>query len=166
MRREGYIPAVLYGQTQENISVKLEKKLFEKILRDVPQGALSTVSFQLKLENKTYKAFVRDIAYQRVNYTVEHIDFMVVEDNQVISIYIPVVLKNADECKGISQGGQLKKVKRSVKVSCKASEVPKFFELDVKNIDLGQQLRVSDVKLTSSMKLRIHEKQVLVAVTK
>ena len=71
-----------------------------------------------------------------------------------------------DKCKGVNQGGQLKRVKRSIKTYCLVKEIPEHFVIDVENVALGDQIRVSDIALTPSMRLQIHEKQVLVSVTK
>lgn len=165
-RREGFIPAVVYDKMGKSVPVKLEKKAFEAHLRHMEQGSLATVQFKMTLGKETFTAIVKDITYHRTSYNIQHIDFMRVAPTDVITVNIPVVLKGADACIGITQGGKLKKVKRSVKTTCLASELPKHFVIDVEKVPLGGQVRVSDVKLAPSMKLRIHEKQVLVSVTK
>ncbi|MCH9620905.1 MAG: 50S ribosomal protein L25 [Chlamydiia bacterium] len=166
LRREGFIPAVVYDKSGKSVSVKLEKKVFEAHLRQVEEGGLATVRFKLTLGKETFTAFVKDIAYHRTSYQIQHIDFMRVKDDDRISIHIPVVLKNADQCEGVTQGGQLKKVKRSVFVSSLVKEIPEHFVIDVKNKHLGDQSRVSELELPKSMRLKIHPKQVLVSVTK
>lgn len=166
LRREGYILAVVYDKTGKSVPVKLEKKIFETHLRNIDAGGLATVRFTLTLDNETFIAYVKDISYHKTTYAIQHIDFMRVEETDQITLYIPVILKGAEACAGLVQGGQLKKVKRSVKTTCLVSEIPKNFIIDVTSSKLGDQVRVSDVVLSPSMKLRIHEKQVLVSVTK
>lgn len=166
LKREGFIPAVVYDKTGKSIPVKLEKKVFETHLRHIEDGGLATVRFNLTLGKETFIAFVKDICYHKTTYAIQHIDFMRVKETDEITVNIPVMLKGADACAGIVQGGQLKKVKRSIKTTCLVKEIPEHFLIDVTATNLGDQIRVSDVTLTPSMKLRIHEKQVLISVTK
>jgi len=166
IRREGFIPAVVYDKAGKSVSVKLEKKVFEAHLRKIEEGGLATVRFNLTLGKETFTGFVKDIAYHRTSYEIQHIDFMRVKEDDRISIHVPVVLKNADRCVGVTQGGQLKKVKRSVFVSSLVKEIPEHFVLDVEHKNLGDQGRVSDLELAPSMRLKIHPKQVLVSITK
>jgi large subunit ribosomal protein L25 len=166
LRREKFIPAVVYGKNGNSVSVKLEKRVFEEHMRNINEGELATARFKLTLNGETFVAYVKDISYHRVSYNIEHIDFMRVEENDRITVYVPIVLKGVDNCKGMTQGGKLKRVKRSVKVNCLVKELPEHFIVDVANLALGEQIRVSDINLTSSMNLKIHQKQVLVSVTK
>lgn len=166
LRREQYIPAVVYDKKGKSVSVKLEKKVFEKHLRDLEEGGLATARFTVTFGKEKFSAYVKDISYHRTTYEILHIDFMKVIDSDRISIHIPVVLKGVDKCKGITQGGKLKKVKRSVKTSCLVKELPEHFVIDVQEVGLGDQVRVSDLSPTDSMRFQIHPKQVLVSVTK
>lgn len=166
IRREGFIPAVVYDKAGKSVSVKLEEKVFAAHLRSLEEGSLATARFKLTLGKETFTAFVKDVTYHRTTYAIQHIDFMRVEESDIITLNVPVTLKGEDSCAGITQGGKLKKVKRSVKTSCIVKEMPNHFMIDVTKLPLGGQIRVSDLTTTSSMKLRIHEKQVLVSVTK
>jgi ribosomal protein bL25 (Ctc-form) len=166
LNREGFISAVVYDKSGNSFSVKVDKRVFEAHLRQIEPGSLATVRFKCSFRGETFTAFIKDISYHKTTYAIQHIDFMRVKETDRICIYVPVVLKAADQCAGIAQGGQLKKVKRSVKISSLVNEIPRNFEINVKDIKLGDQIRVSDVVLTPSMKLKIHEKQVLVSVTK
>jgi len=166
LRRQGFIPAVVYDKTGNSVSVKFEKKIFEGHLRNIESGGLATVAFTLTLEGETFTAFIKDISYHKTTYDILHIDFLKVKQTDEITVHIPVVLKGTEVCAALAQGAQIKKVKRSVKTRCLVSELPKHFVVDVASKRLGDQVRVSDVVLTPSMKLCIHEKQVLVSMTK
>lgn len=166
IRREGFIPAVVYDKSGKSIPVQFEKKAFEAHLRHIEEGSLATARFNMTLGKEKFIAFVKDVCYHRTTYVIQHVDFMRVKDTDEVTIHIPVAIKGEDRCKGISQGGKLKKVKRSVKTKCIVKELPEHFVVDVTNVELGGQVRVSDLELKPAMQLRIHEKQVLVSVTK
>lgn len=166
LRRDGNIPAVLYQTGKEGIPVTVDGSVFRAHLRSMTRGCLATQKFEVELDGKTFSCIVKDITYHRTSYNILHLDFMQVKESDVVTLHVPITTKGEDRCVGISQGGQLKRVKRSVKVSCKVSELPESFILDVAPVVLGGVIRVSDVELQPSMKLRENEKQVLIALSK
>ena len=166
IRREGNYPAVLYVKGSESVAVEIDGEVFQTHLRNMPEGTLATQIFNVELDGRKFKAITKDIRYHRTTYNIQHIDLMEVADEDLVSVHIPVMCKGVDRCLGITQGGQLKRVKRSVKVTVKVGEMPEVFTLDVTKVQLGESLRVKDVELTPSMKLGISKAQVLVAVSK
>jgi large subunit ribosomal protein L25 len=139
---------------------------FASLLRRIQKGCLSTELLSVEYEGKSVKALVKDISYHRVTYAIEHLDLMEVALDDQINVNIPVICKGDESCPGITQGGQLKIVKRSLKTSVKASEMPKAFTLDVSSLHLGHSIRIRDLSLTPSMKVAIQRDQVLVVVNK
>lgn len=167
LRRGGGIPGVVYGKNAESKSVQIDGAEFKAHLRSIRPGCLATQKFTLEIEGgETCEAIVKDISYHRTTYDILHIDFLKVSKGEEVTVYVPVLLTEEDACLGISQGGQIKRVKRSVKISCKAEDLPEAFEMSVSKLAMGQALRISDVPLTKSMRLRVDEKQILVAVGK
>ena len=76
LRREKYIPAVVYDKKGKSVSVKLEKKVFEKHVRSMEEGGLATVRFEITLGKEKFIAYIKDISYHRTSYEIQHIDFM------------------------------------------------------------------------------------------
>jgi large subunit ribosomal protein L25 len=166
IRREGFVPAVVYDKSGKSVSVKIDRREFEAHLREIEEGHLATVRFNATFGKEKFTAFVKDVAYHRTTYDIQHIDFMRVKDTDRISVHVPIYIKNADRCMGVKLGAQLKKVKRSIPVSALAKDIPKHFEIDVEHKNLGDQSRVSEIEFTGSVKPKIHPKQVLVSFTK
>lgn len=166
IRREGGIPAVVYLRKGPSVPVFLRADVFQAHLRAITKGCLATAFFNVEFEGKKFKALVKDITYHRTTYDIQHIDLMQVEDSDRITVHIPVVCKGVDQCVGVTQGGQLKKVKRSVKVSVTVAEMPSVFELDVTGLELDKSLRVRDIAFSPSIRPRLQEHQILVAVSK
>ena len=166
IRRGGDIPAVIYNSGKESTPVVVNGKEFDAHLRHIRKGCLATQKFEAELDGKKVSLIVKDIQYHRTTYNIEHIDFMELQGAQEITIHVPVVSKGDDSCVGVTQGGQLKRVKRSVKVSMKASEMPEAFVVDVSGLQLGESIRVKDLDVLPSMKVRLQEHQVLFSVSK
>jgi large subunit ribosomal protein L25 len=166
IRREGDIPAIIYSSGKEGVPVSIDGALFRASLRKMPAGCLATQKFKVNFGNEIFQVIVKDIHYERTTYNIQHVDFMRVTEDDVVTVHIPVVCKGKEQCIGISQGGQLKLVKRSVKVSTKVSEMPEAFIVNVEPINLGESFRVRDIAMTGSMKAKIDGNQVLIAVSK
>ncbi len=167
IRRAGNIPAVLYlREGKGSVSITVSGVEFTAILRKVPKGCLSTELLTVEYEGKETKVLVKDISYHRVSYAIEHLDLMEVALEDQITVSIPVLSKGEEGCAGITQGGQLKIVKRNLKTSVKLKEMPRAFTLDVSKLELNQSIRIRDLTLPSSMKVAIQRDQVLVVVSK
>lgn len=166
IRRAGDIPAVVYDKSGNAKAVTINGAEFHAHLRAIEKGCLATQFFNVTDGKDKFKALIKDITYDRTKYTVLHIDLMKVEDKDDITIHVPVLCKGEDVCAGITEGGQLKRVKRSVKVSLKVGDIPKAFVLDVSKVRLGEALRVRDLDLKEGMNVRLQKTQVLVAVSK
>jgi large subunit ribosomal protein L25 len=166
IRREGNIPAVIYSSGKEAVPVSIDGVLFRASLRKMTAGCLATQKFKVNFGNETFTVIVKDIHYERTTYDILHIDFMRVAEDDVVTVHVPVVCKGKEQCIGVSQGGQLKVVKRSVKVSMKLKDMPEAFIVDVSPISLGESFRVRDVPMVGSMKPKIDGSQVLLSVSK
>lgn len=166
IRRKGDIPGVVYHGGKENTTVTIDGPMFQAHLRAIQKGCLATTRFEVDLDGETFQAIVKDISYHRTTYNIEHIDLMKVTSDQIVTVHVPIVCKGVDTCIGITQGGQLKTEKRSVKISLKVKEMPEAFTLDVSPLSLGESIRVRDLVLTGDMKAKIDGNQILVTVSK
>ena len=167
IRREGNIPAVFYlREGKGSVSVQLNGGDFQSLLRKIQKGCLSTELLSVEYEGKKLHAIVKDISYHRVTYAIEHLDLMEVKTDDLVNVNIPIICKGEEGCPGITQGGQLKMVKRSLRTNVKVSEMPKAFVLDVNTLSLGGSIRIRDLSLTPSMRIGIQRDQVLVVVSK
>lgn len=166
IRREGDIPAIIYDRKGESQSVTVLGAEFSAHLRSIEKGCLATQFFEVSAEGEKFRALVKDIAYCRTTYNILHIDLMKVEEEDQVTIHVPVLCKGTDTCVGVTEGGQIKRVKRSVKTTLTVKDVPKAFYLDVSNVRLGESLRVRDLDTKDGMKVRLQESLVLVSVSK
>ena len=167
IRRKGDIPSVFYlREGKGSKSVTVNGAEFTTLLRGLSKGCLATKLVTVEYEGKKVKALIKDISYHRVTYAIEHIDLMEVAMDDQIDVSVPVICRGEEACGGITQGGQLKIVKRALKTSVKVKEIPESFIVDVANLQLGDSIRIRDLPMTPSMKVAIHRDQVLVVVSK
>lgn len=147
-RREGKVPAVVYGAASEGasrdaVSIAVEPKALLKILHS-EAGANTLIS--LKLDGTDTKVLVKDFQLEPVTHQVLHVDFYRVAMDRMIEVTIPVVIKG--EPKGVKlQGGILEFIRREIEIECLPADIPEHLDVDVTDLMVGQGIRLKDVAI-------------------
>lgn len=166
MRRAGTIPAVLYSPGQVGQTLLIDRVEWETNLRKIKQGTLATQVFKLNVEGGKKKALIKDIQYDPTNYRVLHMDFEELKDDVVIKVNVPIEMTGVMECAGVKAGGFLRQVKRTAKIKCLPKDIPSHFEMDVKDLAVGKNLKVSDLALKKGLQILSPKNEVLIVVSK
>ena len=162
LRREGWIPAVVYGGGKEPIAIKIERTTFLDLLRTT--GSENAV-FLLELAGtgKKRHTMVRRIDADPITRRVEHIDFLRVVMDQLVRVTVPIELEG--ESDGVkNQGAVLDFVTRSVGVECLPAAIPRVFVLDVEPLEIGDHRVLGDLELPEGVELTDETDKVVVAV--
>ena len=145
-RREGKVPATVYGAASEGasrdaVSISVEPKALLKILHS-EAGANTLIS--LTLGGAATKVLVKDFQLDPVTHQVLHADFYRVAMDRMIEVTIPVLIKG--EPKGVKlQGGLLEFIRREIQIECLPADIPEHVDVDVTELMVGQGVRVRDV---------------------
>lgn len=166
IRREGGIPALVYGSGHEARSIVVKDTDFQAIMRGIKPGLLATTVFELSDGKKAFRAIIKDIQYHVVGYAVQHIDFFVLDDKVSLTVNVPVQVIGASECPGLKLGGSLRQVIRSLKVKCLPKDIPTSFELDIRDLQILQSKRLSDIQIPTGVKPLGRMNEVAVAIAK
>lgn len=167
LRRDDYIPAVIYHRSKEAEPFAVSSVEFSALLRAIVPGRLSTTVIELASEKgKSRRAIIKDIQYNPVSYDVIHLDFEELVDDVTINVKVPVECVNVVDCVGIKLGGFLRQVLRHVKVSCLPKDIPSHLELDVKEMAIYDQRRVRDLKIPQILKPMVNMNEVLLVIAK
>lgn len=167
LRREGRIPAVVYRQGLVGESIAIETSEFSSFLRKVQPGRLSTTIFTLTAEDgKSFRAIVKEIQYNLVNYSVIHLDFVELIDDVKVSIKVPIELTGVVDCVGVKLGGVLRPVIRQLHVCCLPQDIPEAFKLDVANLGQRESRRLSDLDIPHTVRPLVDLNEVVVLIAK
>ena len=140
IRREGLIPAVVYGLGDPNVSVAVSSREFVHILSG---GSGMNTLITLKIDGADELAIARQIQRHPVKGTVMHVDFVRVRADQTIQAEIPVHLTG--EAEGAVRGGILEQLVHTLTVEAKPSDFPPSIEYDVSALEIGEQVYVRDL---------------------
>src|SRR3990167_2086756 len=138
LRREGCIPGILYGKDHAPQAIFIKKEEFDAIFRNMGPGLLATTMLELHDGEKNHKVLVKELQYHRVNYAIEHVDFIRVSDEIPVTVNVPIQILGAADCVGVKLGGFMRQVIRSLKVSCMPKDIPQEFTLDVRELQIAQ----------------------------
>jgi large subunit ribosomal protein L25 len=137
LRAEGNVPCVMYGG-KENIHFYAHENSFRKLVY-TPEVYL----VNLEIDDKSYKAVMKDIQFHPVSDRLQHIDFMQVFEDKPVTISIPI--KITGESVGVKAGGKLRIKRRSLRVKGLAADIPDHFTIDISKIQIGQSIKIGDL---------------------
>lgn len=167
LRREGYVPAVLYVKENNGEPLAIQANEFKAFLRHVKPGHLPTSVFTLVDEKgKERRVVIKDIQYEITTYDVSHLDFEELVPTHKINVKVPIECIGQVECAGIKLGGVLRQVIRHVRVRCLPKDLPSFFELDVRELGIKQTKRLSDLAMPNTVRPLVDMNEVVAVIVK
>jgi large subunit ribosomal protein L25 len=143
-RREGLVPAVIYGDKQPPIPIALPARALEK---EINSGRFFTTMYDIDVDGKTTRALPRDVSVHPVRDTAMHVDFLRLAKGASITVAVPVNFLNQEDCPGIKAGGVLNVVRHEVDLDVPADNIPDSIDLDLSKAELGDSLHISAVDL-------------------
>jgi large subunit ribosomal protein L25 len=153
-RREGRVPAVVYGASGEGatttaLPIAVEPKALLKILHS-ESGANTLISLKMAGSGDA-KVLVKEFQLDPLTHQVLHADFYRVAMDRVIQVTIPVIVKG--EPKGVKQqGGVLELIRREIEIECLPGDIPEHVEVDASELMLHQGIRVRDIAVSPKWK--------------
>ncbi|MEM6650439.1 MAG: 50S ribosomal protein L25/general stress protein Ctc [Pseudomonadota bacterium] len=160
VRRDGWVPAVLYGGDQEPANIKLR---YNQILKAYQTGRLIDVLSKITVDGKEQQVIGRDIQVDPVKDLPMHVDFMRVSSKTRVTVNVPVRFLNEETCPGLKAGGVLNTVRHEVEVIASATAIPEALEVDLANAEVGDTLKISDVTLPSGVEPTITDRDFTIA---
>ena len=160
MRKAGTLPGVVYGDGEEATPVQIETHIFEQLLH---HHASETLLVDIELEGEgTVSVLVKDVQHHPVSSELLHVDLLKVAADKPIQVDITLTV--VGEAAGIKAGGVLDLIMHSIAVECLPGDLVESIEVDVTELEIGNSLYASDVKLSSKFKLLSDPESIVVSV--
>ena len=168
LRRSGYIPGVLYGGKEEPKKISIMEK---DIVKANEIAGFATQILQITMEGKDVDVVVKEIQRHPATSRILHADFMRVDPDSKITLVVPIRTLNDENCIGVKvSGGQVNHLINDIEISCLASNLPEYLEIDVREMDVGDTVSLSEIKLPEGVEITILQQdeerdQAVVSVT-
>ena len=153
LRRSGYIPGVLYGGKEEPKKISIMEK---DIVKAHEIAGFATQILQITMEGKDVDVVVKEIQRHPATSRILHADFMRVDPDSKITLVVPIRTLNDENCIGVKvSGGQVNHLINDIEISCLASNLPEYLEIDVQEMDIGDTVSLSEIKLPEGVEITI-----------
>ena len=160
IRKNGNIPAIVYGGKDKNQKISVSKKLLKLLIEK--DNFLSNI-ITLKIDGKSQDVLPREIKHDILSDEPTHIDFLRVLPGVKIKIEVPVNFINHEKSPGLKRGGVLNIVRRKVELKCPSEKIPESLTLDLDGIDIGESFKISSVKLEPEVTPTIQGRDFVIA---
>ena len=162
LRKKGFIPVILYGPHLKS-SVPLEVELLElrNFLSSLSEKS-KIIALQFADENDKREVIIKDTQYNWVKGKLEHLDFYEITRGEKISTKVSLHL--VGESAGVKKGGVIEQMVREVEVECLPKDIPSHIDVDLKELEIGDSLRVKDIQLPSGVKILTNAEEVFVSI--
>ncbi len=160
IRREGRVPAVIYGGDEAPISISLPYK--EVDLR-IHHGGFLTSVLTLDVDGSPVRVIPRDFQLDPVRDAPLHVDFLRITKNSVLTVEIPVHFANEEASPGLKRGGVLNIVRHTVEVTCPADSIPDEFVCDLTGLEINDSIHISSVVLPEGVEPTIRDRDFTIA---
>jgi len=159
LRREGFVPAIAYGKGRPTTAISVSPKEVTAVLK-TELGRNSVV--ELDVSGQKMLAMIRDYSVHPLARGLEHVDFIEVHLDKPVDVNVP--LFPIGKAVGVTTGGVLRVVYRTVPVRCLPDKIPAKLEADVTHLELGMHVSTKELKLPEGVVVRLPAEQTLIAV--
>jgi large subunit ribosomal protein L25 len=160
VRRQGRVPAVIYGAGQPPEPIALDFNLAKQLIF---AGRFLTTVFEIDVEGRKTRAIPRDYQLDPVKDLPVHVDFMRLAEGQRIRVEVPVRFINQEASPGLKRGGTLNIVRHTVELLVPADAIPDSLDADLAGLDINDSLHISAIKLPEGARPTITDRDFTVA---
>jgi large subunit ribosomal protein L25 len=160
LRKEGRVPAVIYGNNEEPQIVHVEEKALARLLGT---GHFFNSVVMVDVNGAVVRTLPKDVAFHPVSERPLHADFLRVSEHAQVHVNVPVLFINEEQSPGIKRGGVLNVVRHELELIVDAAEIPDDIKVDLTGTEVGDSVHISAVKLPRGAKPAIDDRDFTIA---
>ena len=160
LRREGRVPAVIYGGKEAPTTIHLEEK---ELVKQLGTGHFMNSIVEIKLGSEIIRTLPKDVSLHPVTDRPEHVDFLRMTKGGKIGVSVPVVFINEDASPGLKKGGVLNVVRHELELVCENDKIPGEIEIDVTGKEVGDSIHISELTLPEGSESAITDRDFTIA---
>ena len=160
MRREGRVPAVVYGNKEEALAIHVEEKALVKALSN---GHFMNTVVMIDVGGSQARTLPKDVQFHPVTDRPLHVDFLRISEHSKVTVNVPIRFINEEESRGLTRGGVLNTVRHELELICDAAEIPGEIEIDLAGLDIGDSVHISNITLPRGSESAITDRDFTIA---
>ncbi len=160
LRREGRVPAVVYGEKKEPLSIHIDEKGLSKMLST---GHFMNSVVMIEFKGKPQRTLPKAIDFHPVSSRPIHVDFLRIGEHTKVTVAVPVRFDNEEASPGLKRGGVLNVVQHELVLICDAASIPEEIHVPLDGLEIGDSIHISQVKLPDGVVPAIDDRDFTVA---
>src|SRR6476619_3018129 len=144
LRRDGRVPAVIYGEKKEPLSIHVEEKLLAKMLST---GHFMNSVIMIDYKGDAHRTLPKAVDFHPVSSRPIHVDFLRIGEHTKVHVGVPMRFDNEEESPGLKRGGVLNVVQHELELICDAAHIPSEIHVPLDGLEIGDSIHISQVKL-------------------
>ncbi|MGC2857275.1 50S ribosomal protein L25/general stress protein Ctc [Novispirillum sp. DQ9] len=160
VRRQGLVPGVIYGDKQPAVLIQMDPR---PLMAQLNKPGFYAHQYELDVDGEKFHVMAQDVQYHVVTDAPQHVDFLRVSANTLVTTEIPVEFVNNDKAPGLKRGGVLTIVRHSIEVVGKPDALPDSLVCDLTGADIGDSVHASSVTFPAGVKATITDRDFTVA---
>lgn len=158
-RKNGIVPAVVYGYNTEATTISVKERDLLKTLRVTGRNGV----IQLNVEGKPVNVVLHDYQSDPLKGHIHHVDFLAINMTEELEVDVSVNLVGASP--GEKEGGTLQQPNREVTIKVKPSEIPETFDIDISQLQIGETITIADIREKSQYEILNDDDYALVLIS-
>jgi large subunit ribosomal protein L25 len=160
LRREGRVPAVVYGGKEEPLAIHVEAK---ELIRQLGTGHFFNSVVEVEVGGAKFRTLPKDVAFHPVSDRPLHVDFFRLSADSKVNVNVPVLFVNDAASPGLKRGGVLNVVRHELELICESDKIPDDISIDVTGLDIGDSIHISHVALPAGSVSAITDRDFTIA---
>ncbi|MFA7428853.1 MAG: 50S ribosomal protein L25/general stress protein Ctc [Rhodospirillaceae bacterium] len=160
VRRQGLVPGVIYGDKQPAVLIQMDPR---PLMAQLNKVGFYSHQYELDVDGEKFRVMAQDVQYHVVTDAPQHVDFLRVGTNTIVTTEVPVEFVNHDKAPGLKLGGVLTVVRHSIEVTGKPDALPSTLVCDLTGADLNDSVHASKVAFPAGVKATITDRDFTIA---
>ncbi len=159
LRKDGWIPGVIYGHGENPVNIKVKKEDLIRIIHSLPSEATIV---NVKIGKKIYPALFQEVTRDILTDKLLHVDFHIIHKGEKLRVKVPVEV--VGESKGVKEGGIVDFIVRELEVSCLPKHIPEKITVDITDLDIGDSIHIGDIDTEDKFTIEGNADQSIVTI--
>lgn len=160
-RKDGFVPAVIYGKNKENLNILIDPIKLKKLLKN-EAGENTIIEMKLDKSDLKKNVLLKDAHLDTLTSDPLHLDFYEITDGVDVKVSSPLLFEGKPE--GVKNGGVIQTLSNEVKIKCLPTNIPNVIEINISDLNIGDTLRVKDIKPMDGIEILSNPESTIISI--
>ena len=160
-RKDGFVPAVIYGKNKENLNILIDPIKLKKLLKN-EAGENTIIEMKLDKSDLKKNVLLKDAHLDTLTSDPLHLDFYEITDGVDVKVSSALLFEGKPE--GVKNGGVIQTLSNEIKIKCLPTNIPNVIEINISDLNIGDTLRVKDIKPMDGIEILSNPESTIISI--